>query len=84
MLRRVKSRSTLANASLTPVCRQVMPLVERVLDKSNALVTAEAKSAIGTGARDLIAKIEGTVQGVDAKVRRRCAPVPVLRGALES
>lgn len=48
-----------------------MPLVERVLDRSNALVTAETKSAIGTGARDILAKIEGTVCGVDAKVRGR-------------
>lgn len=45
-----------------------MPLVEKVLDRSSSLVTAEAKSAIGTGARDLLAKIEGTVQGVDTKV----------------
>lgn len=48
-----------------------MPLVERVLDRSNALVTAETKSAIGTGARDILAKIEGTVYGMDAKVRGR-------------
>ncbi|CAM9310206.1 unnamed protein product, partial [Ectocarpus fasciculatus] len=49
-----------------PVAK-VMPLVERVLDRSNALVTAETKSAIGTGARDILASIEGTVYGVDAK-----------------
>ncbi|CAN0100653.1 unnamed protein product, partial [Ectocarpus sp. 12 AP-2014] len=49
-----------------PVAK-VMPLVERVLDRSNALVTAETKSAIGTSARDILAKIEGTVYGVDAK-----------------
>lgn len=49
-------------------CEQVMPLVEKVLDRSSSLVTAETKSVLGTGARDLLAKIEGTVQGVDAKV----------------
>lgn len=47
-----------------------MPLVEKVLDKSNSLVTAETKTALGSGARDLLAKIEGTVQGIDTKVRR--------------
>lgn len=48
---------------------QVMPLVEKVLDRSNAFVTPETKTALGTGARDLLAKIEGTVQGIDTKVR---------------
>lgn len=47
---------------------QVMPLVEKVLDKSNSFVTAETKTALGSGARDLLAKIEGTVQGIDPQV----------------
>eukprot|EP00903_Cladosiphon_okamuranus_P011757 g11052.t1 len=49
-----------------PVAK-VMPLVEKVVDRSNSFVTAETKTALGTGARDLLAKIEGTVQGIDTK-----------------
>ncbi|CAM9136355.1 unnamed protein product [Scytosiphon promiscuus] len=65
--------------NITCSVAKVMPLVERVLDKSNALVSADAKSAIGTGARDLLAKIEGTVQGVDAK-----ATLEAAAGVLDS
>lgn len=47
-----------------------MPLVERVVDRSNALVTARTKTTIGTNARGLLARMEGTArQGYDAKVR---------------
>ena len=49
--------------------RQVMPLVERVVDRSNTLVTARTKKAFGSSARDLISRIGSTVQqAVDPKV----------------
>lgn len=49
--------------------RQVMPLVERVADRSVTLVSAQTKKRLGAGARDLLAAIEGTAQGCDGKAK---------------
>lgn len=67
-----------------------MPLVERVLDRSSSFVTAETKTAIGAGARDLLASIksiEGSAaqsrlkEGLDVTRVRACVPGVAWRGA---
>lgn len=66
------------NTPLRKRSHQVMPLIERVAERSKSLVSAQTKTRMGTGARDLLAAVEETVQGYGAstKVRGgRCIPL---------
>ena len=53
------------HCALLPLC-QVMPLVERVADRSKCLVS-KANVNIGASARDLLATIEGPAADLEGR-----------------